>query len=249
MWCSKSAQPSRTSPRRPGLRHRAGVVRPAGRRPPRPGRRDAGGVVVHPGGVRAGGLRDRLLRAGGPGRGARGERVLVHAAAGGVGTAAVQIARHLGAEVFATASPAKWDVVRSSGVADDHLATSREPGFRGAFLDATGGAGVDVVLNSLAGEFVDASLDLLPRGGRFVEMGKADIRDADAVAAERPGVAYRAFDLWEAGPERLGELLSEILALFRQGCSSSRPSAPGTCGRAARRCATCARATTSARSC
>ncbi|MFF7976636.1 SDR family NAD(P)-dependent oxidoreductase [Streptomyces sp. NPDC007905] len=146
-----------------------------------------------------------------------GERVLVHAAAGGVGTAAVQLARHLGAEVFATASPAKWDVVCASGVAADHIASSRELGFRDAFLDVTGGAGVDVVLNSLAGEFVDASLDLLPRGGRFVEMGKADIRDAETVAAERPGVTYRAFDLWEAGPQRLGELLAEIVDLFRKG--------------------------------
>ncbi|GGW72950.1 type I polyketide synthase [Streptomyces xantholiticus] len=152
-----------------------------------------------------------------------GERVLVHAAAGGVGTAAVQIARHLGAEVFATAGPSKWDVVRTSGVAGDHIASSREPGFRDAFLDVTGGAGVDVVLNSLAGEFVDASLDLLPRGGRFVEMGKADIRDAETIAAERPGVAYDAFDLWQAGPQRLGELLQEILALFRQGVLQFAP--------------------------
>ncbi|WP_079161762.1 type I polyketide synthase [Streptomyces fodineus] len=152
-----------------------------------------------------------------------GERVLVHAAAGGVGMAAVQIARHLGAEVFATAGPSKWDVVWASGVPEDHIASSREPGFRETFLDVTGGSGVDVVLNSLTGEFVDASLDLLPRGGRFVEMGKADIRDAAAIAAQRPGVAYRAFDLWEAGPQRLGELLSEIVALFRQGALQFAP--------------------------
>nr|APD71614.1 type I polyketide synthase 8 [Streptomyces sp.] len=152
-----------------------------------------------------------------------GERVLVHSAAGGVGTAAVQIARHLGAEVFATASPAKWDVVRASGVAGDHIASSRDLGFRDALREATGGAGVDVVLNSLAGEFVDASLDLLPGGGRFVEMGKADIRDADAIATERPGVTYGAFDLWEAGPKRLGELLAEIVALFQQGVFQFAP--------------------------
>ncbi|MET9112212.1 SDR family NAD(P)-dependent oxidoreductase, partial [Streptomyces zhihengii] len=152
-----------------------------------------------------------------------GERVLVHAAAGGVGTAAVQIARHLGAEVFATAGPSKWDAVRAAGVAADHLASSRELGFAGAFLDVTGGAGVDVVLNSLAGDFTDASLSLLPRGGRFVEMGKTDIRDADEVAARWPGVAYGAFDLWEAGPERLGELLREIVSLFRDGVLALAP--------------------------
>ena len=76
---------------------------------------------------------------------------------------------------------------------------------------------MDVVLNSLAGEFVDASLRLLPRGGRFIEMGKTDIRDPDEVAAEHPGVAYRAFDLVEAGPDRLGEMLAELAELFERG--------------------------------
>ncbi|MBB5940404.1 type I polyketide synthase [Streptomyces zagrosensis] len=152
-----------------------------------------------------------------------GEKVLVHAAAGGVGTAALQLARHLGADVYVTVSPAKRDVVRAAGVREDHIASSRETTFRDALLDVTGGAGMDVVLNSLAGEFVDASLDLLPRGGRFVELGKADIRDADEVAARRPGVAYRAFDLYEAGPRRLGELLAEVVGLFERGVFQFAP--------------------------
>ncbi|WP_067186442.1 type I polyketide synthase [Microtetraspora niveoalba] len=146
-----------------------------------------------------------------------GESVLVHAAAGGVGTAAVQLARHLGADVFATAGPAKHDAVRALGVAGDRIASSRDTAFARRFAEATGGRGMDVVLDALAGEFVDASLDLLPRGGRFIEMGKTDIRDAGEVAARHPGVRYRAFDLAEAGPERIGEILSELLALFRAG--------------------------------
>jgi len=89
-----------------------------------------------------------------------GESVLIHAAAGGVGTAAVQLARHLGAEVYGTASPAKWPAVRAAGVPADHLASSRTVEFEDAFRAATGGRGVDVVLDSLAGEFVDASLRL-----------------------------------------------------------------------------------------
>ncbi|MFI0797209.1 type I polyketide synthase, partial [Micromonospora rubida] len=76
---------------------------------------------------------------------------------------------------------------------------------------------VDVVLDALAGEFVDASLRLLPRGGRFVEMGKTDIRDPQQVAERHPGVTYRAFDLNEAGHARIGEMLTELLALFEQG--------------------------------
>ncbi|WP_253891158.1 zinc-binding dehydrogenase [Actinokineospora diospyrosa] len=69
--------------------------------------------------------------------------------------AAVQLARHRGAEVFATASPGKWDTLRAMGIDDDHIASSRTVEFEQRFLDATGGRGVDVVLNSLAREFVD----------------------------------------------------------------------------------------------
>ncbi|MFG1645427.1 SDR family NAD(P)-dependent oxidoreductase, partial [Amycolatopsis sp. NPDC049252] len=146
-----------------------------------------------------------------------GERVLIHAAAGGVGMAAVQVARHLGAEVYATASPGKHDVLRGLGLPDDHVASSRDLGFEPAFLAATGGEGVDVVLDSLAGEFVDASLRLLPRGGRFVEMGKTDVREAETVAAAHEGVRYRAFELMAAGPDRLRELLAELGPLFGTG--------------------------------
>ncbi|MFI7505138.1 SDR family NAD(P)-dependent oxidoreductase [Streptomyces sp. NPDC049687] len=146
-----------------------------------------------------------------------GERILVHTAAGGVGMAAVQLARHLGAEVFATASPGKWDTVREGGVGEDRLANSRTLDFEADFLAATGGAGMDVVLDSLAREFVDASLRLLPRGGRFVEMGKTDVRDADEVAAAHPGVSYRAFDLMEAGPDRIAEMFDALLELFARG--------------------------------
>ncbi|MCP4918269.1 MAG: SDR family NAD(P)-dependent oxidoreductase, partial [Proteobacteria bacterium] len=146
-----------------------------------------------------------------------GERVLVHAAAGGTGMAAVQLAQHMGAEVFGTASPGKWSVLRGMGLAEDHIASSRDTDFADAFLAATGGEGVDVVLNALAGEFVDASLRLLPRGGRFLEMGKTDIRDASEVAEAHAGVAYQAFDLMEAGPARIGSMLSELGVLFDSG--------------------------------
>ncbi len=115
--------------------------------------------------------------------------MLIHAAAGGVGIAALQLARHLGAEVYATASPGKWDALRSWGLDDAHIASSRTLEFEPAFATATDGRGVDVVLDSLAREFVDASLRLLPRGGRFIEMGKTDIRDA---AESRPTIRASA---------------------------------------------------------
>ena len=147
----------------------------------------------------------------------RGERLLVHAAAGGVGTAAVQIARHLGAEVFATVSPGKWSSLRALGFDEAHLASSRTLEFEPHFLRSTEGRGMDVVLDCLAREFVDASLRLLPRGGRFVEMGKSDIRDSAAIAAQHPGVGYGAFDLIEAGPDRIAQMLSELTTLFERG--------------------------------
>ncbi|WP_449344964.1 SDR family NAD(P)-dependent oxidoreductase [Streptomyces narbonensis] len=146
-----------------------------------------------------------------------GERLLVHSAAGGVGMAAVQLARHWGVEVHGTASHGKWDALRALGLDDAHIASSRTLDFESAFRTTSGGAGMDVVLNSLAREFVDASLRLLGPGGRFVEMGKTDVRDAEKVAADHPGVGYRAFDLGEAGPERIGEMLAEVVALFESG--------------------------------
>ncbi|GAA2778335.1 type I polyketide synthase [Crossiella cryophila] len=136
----------------------------------------------------------------------RGEKLLVHAGTGGVGMAAIQLARQFGLEVFATASEGKWDTLRSMGLDEEHIASSRSLEFAERFRD------IDVVLNSLAGEYVDASLGLLAEGGRFIEMGKTDIRDPESVAAE-----YRAFDLIDAGPDRIGEILAELMDLFAAG--------------------------------
>ncbi|MFD8708602.1 SDR family NAD(P)-dependent oxidoreductase, partial [Kitasatospora sp. NPDC059648] len=136
-----------------------------------------------------------------------GDRVLVHAGTGGVGMAAIQLARRLGAEVFATAGPAKWHILRALGLDEDHIASSRTLEFEQKFPP------MDVVLDSLSGEFVDASLRLLVPGGRFVEMGKTDIRDA----ADHPDIVYRAFDIADAGPERLGEILDAVVRAFTDG--------------------------------
>ncbi|WP_225851368.1 zinc-binding dehydrogenase, partial [Streptomyces sp. HPF1205] len=114
----------------------------------------------------------------------------------------------------------KWDTLRGLGLDDDHIANSRDTGFAGKFLAVTDGEGVDVVLNSLAGEFIDASLQLLPRGGRFLEMGKTDVRDADSLPE---GVVYRAFDLFDAGADRIAEMLGELGGLFASGVVSVLP--------------------------
>ncbi|WP_435844073.1 SDR family NAD(P)-dependent oxidoreductase, partial [Streptomyces gilvosporeus] len=152
-----------------------------------------------------------------------GQRVLIHAGAGGVGMAAIQLARHWGCEVFATASPAKWEVLRSLGLTDDHIASSRDLDFADKFLAVTKGEGVDVILNSLAGEFIEASLRLLPRGGHFLEMGKTDIRDPQEIAAQHAGVRYAAYNLPDFALDRTREILAEIADLFAQGALRHMP--------------------------
>ncbi|GAA1018274.1 hypothetical protein Aple_034790 [Acrocarpospora pleiomorpha] len=146
-----------------------------------------------------------------------GERVLVHAATGGVGMAAVQLARHWGAEVYGTASPAKWPTLREQGLDDARIASTRTLDFATAFPP------VDVVLNTLAHEFTDASLRLLGDGGRFVELGKTDARDPGAVAAAHPGVSYQAFDLFEVDPDRIAVMLGELTGLFAGGALAPLP--------------------------
>ncbi|MFI2478727.1 SDR family NAD(P)-dependent oxidoreductase [Nocardia xishanensis] len=146
-----------------------------------------------------------------------GERLLVHAATGGVGMAAIQLARYWGLEVYVTASRPKWKTLREWGFDDAHIADSRTLDFEEKFASATGGLGMDVVLDSLADDFVDASLRLLPRGGRFLEMGKTDIRDPERIAADHPGVAYRAFETGEAGADRIHRMWMELGALFDSG--------------------------------
>ena len=112
-----------------------------------------------------------------------GERVLVHVAAGGVGWAVMQLAARIGAEVFATASRDKWAYLRDLGV--KHIYDSRSLTFAEQILVDTAGRGVDVVVNSLAGEFIPASLSTLSSQGRFVEIGKQGIWSAEQVRQSR----------------------------------------------------------------
>jgi NADPH:quinone reductase-like Zn-dependent oxidoreductase/acyl carrier protein len=151
------------------------------------------------------------------GRLTAGESVLVHAATGGVGMAALQIARLLGAEVFATAHPDKWPTLAALGVPAGRVASSRSAGFEQVFRAATGGRGVDVVLDALAGPLVDASLRLLAPGGRFLEMGKLDIRTNEQVDAVRPGAHYRPFDILGVAADGIADAYHVLAPLFEKG--------------------------------
>jgi acyl transferase domain-containing protein/acyl carrier protein len=154
-----------------------------------------------------------------------GERLLIHAASGGVGLAALQFARRAGAEVFATAgSPAKRAFLQSLGVR--HVFDSRSLTFADEIRAATEGAGVHVVLNSLTGEFIPRSLELLTPGGRFVEIGKNDIWDTERVRQLRPDVAYHVFALDQrtlAEPVWVGVALRQLLDDFGAGHLQSLP--------------------------
>jgi acyl transferase domain-containing protein/acyl carrier protein len=148
----------------------------------------------------------------------KGERVLIHAAAGGVGQAAVQLALRAGAEVFATASPAKHEALAKLGVR--HLYHSRNLDFAEQIRRDTGGRGVDVVLNCLRGEFASKSLDLLAPNGRFVEIGKIELLAPEEVKRRRPDVAYEIFDLERAAeetPARVAARLVEIVDQVERG--------------------------------
>jgi phthiocerol/phenolphthiocerol synthesis type-I polyketide synthase C len=156
-----------------------------------------------------------------------GERVLIHSAAGGVGLAAIQVARRAGTTVFATAgSEAKRAYLRSLGIR--HVFDSRSLDFAQQVLDATDGEGVDVVLNSLAGEAIAKGLAVLRPYGRFLELGKRDIHDGTRLSLDpfRNQLAYFAIDLDRAArdrPARVGCLLRQVVEDVGAGALAPLP--------------------------
>jgi NADPH:quinone reductase-like Zn-dependent oxidoreductase/acyl carrier protein len=156
-----------------------------------------------------------------------GERVLIHAATGGVGLAAIQIARWKGAEIYATAgSEQKRDYLRSLGIT--HVSDSRSLQFVDDILAWTNGEGVDVILNSLAGEALTHSLNLLAPYGRFVEIGKRDITEnkALALAAFDRNLTFTAVDIDKMMLERpalFRRLEEEVYALTENGTFNALP--------------------------
>jgi myxalamid-type polyketide synthase MxaB len=146
-------------------------------------------------------------------------RVLIHAAAGGVGLAAVQLAQRVGAEIFATAgSQEKQAYLRSLGI--QHVFDSRSFGFAEEITQITEGKGVDIILNSLADEFISKSLSIVAENGYFLELGKRDAWDQEKVMALHPTVKYHRYDV---GLEMMNDvtlirnMLNELLNEFESG--------------------------------
>lgn len=150
------------------------------------------------------------------GRMTRGERVLIHAATGGVGQAAVRIAKAVGAEIFATAgSEEKRAFLKKIGV--EHVLDSRTLAFAGEIRRITQDEGIDLVLNSLAGEAIHQSLSLLRQYGRFLEIGKRDIYGNTKVGLFpfRKNLSYHAIDLGHAlDPRNSKSLMTSLKKLF-----------------------------------
>jgi acyl transferase domain-containing protein/NADPH:quinone reductase-like Zn-dependent oxidoreductase/SAM-dependent methyltransferase/acyl carrier protein len=156
-----------------------------------------------------------------------GELILVHAGAGGVGMAAIQIAHHLGAEVIASAgSPTKRALLKTLGV--KHVIDSRRGDFAESVMELTNGRGVDVVLNALAAEAIPMGLSCLAESGRFLEIGKRDIYQNSRIPlwslrrnASFHVIAMDAVFAGDAGQTR--ELLSEIAGLVEKGALTPLP--------------------------
>ncbi|WP_342780190.1 SDR family NAD(P)-dependent oxidoreductase [Devosia ginsengisoli] len=152
------------------------------------------------------------------GRVQKGERVLIHLGSGGVGLAAIQVAKSLGAEVFATAgSEEKRSYLRSLGLA--HVFNSRSLGFADDILTATGGKGVDVILNALPAHFIAKGLDVLAPFGRFLEIGKRDVYADTPLGLHglRRNISVHVIDLAAMGtdrPDLLASILAEVLQRF-----------------------------------
>ena len=155
------------------------------------------------------------------GRLAQGERVLVHVATGGVGLAAVQMAKAVGAEIFATAgSDRKRQILRDMGV--DHVMNSRSLDYADEIMALTNGKGVDVILNSLPGAHIVKGLDLLAPYGRFLEIGKRDVYADSAVGMKtlRRNVSLHVIDLAAMGEERpdmMENLISAVMESLEAG--------------------------------
>ncbi|WP_329171715.1 SDR family NAD(P)-dependent oxidoreductase [Streptomyces sp. NBC_01477] len=159
-----------------------------------------------------------------------GESVLIHSATGGVGLAALQVARRRGAAVYATAgTPEKRELLRTLGVPDPM--DSRTLAFADRIMERTGGRGVDVVLNSASGEALVRSMRLLAPGGRFVEIGKRDIYDNSHIGMEffKDSRAFLAVDLERTireQPEAVAELFAAVTEGFERGDFSALPVTP-----------------------
>ncbi|KAM5349407.1 hypothetical protein ACJ41O_005912 [Fusarium nematophilum] len=160
-----------------------------------------------------------------------GERILIHAASGGVGQAAVQLAQMIGAEIYATvgSTEKKQLLIDTYGIPADHIFYSRSTAFGPAIREATNGEGVDVVINSLAGDLLRETWETLARFGRFIEIGKRDITANTRLEMRKfeHNCTFSSVDLTLVAAERpkiMGRVLASVMDLLARG--SVKPVGP-----------------------
>ena len=158
------------------------------------------------------------------GRLERGQTVLIHAASGGVGQAAVRIAQHVGAEIFATVGSAskKQLLMDEFGLPESHIFSSRLRTFKDGVMRLTKGAGADVILNSLAGDSLKDTWACIAKFGTFVEIGKTDIYAKSRLSMEHfdRNVTFASLDLAilsKERPERVGKVMGKVMSMFESG--------------------------------
>lgn len=156
----------------------------------------------------------------------KGQSILIHSASGGVGQAAVQIAQHIGATIYATVGSAEKRkfIAAEYGVSESHILSSRSSArsIRAKIMQLTAGRGVNVVINSMAGEMLAESWECLAPLGVHIELGKADIykKNSLSMAPFDRNLTFAAVDLTvllENIPEKMFRLLGRILEMFDQG--------------------------------
>lgn len=149
----------------------------------------------------------------------KGDKVLIHAASGGVGQAAIQICKNAGAEIFATAgNDEKRKFLSDQGI--NYVMDSRSTLFADEILKITGGEGINAVLNSLSGEFIEKGLSILKNGGTFLEIGKVNIWSEEKVKNFRNDIKYHIIaldDLSKNKPDLINNLMNELVGLFADG--------------------------------
>ncbi|KAH8160565.1 hypothetical protein CIB48_g7672 [Xylaria polymorpha] len=158
------------------------------------------------------------------GRLRKGEKVLIHSATGGVGLAAVQIAKMVGAEIFATVgTPAKREfLIRNYGIEDSHIFNSRDTSFAAGIMAATNGRGVDVALNSLVRELLAASWSVMANNGRHIEIGRTDIMEFGILDLNvfKRNTTFSAFDFGVVAddhPEIVADVMKDVMKYLREG--------------------------------
>lgn len=153
-----------------------------------------------------------------------GQTILIHAASGGVGQAAIKLAQHIGAEIFATVSNVakRQLLINQYQIQEDHIFSSRTRQFKKGILRLTHNKGVDVVLNSLSGEALHDTWSCVATFGTFVEIGKSDIHKKSQLRMDifDKNVTFASIDLSiisEHRPTKIQKLLTQVMALFEEG--------------------------------